>query len=223
MFANRLIIFCSFCLLLCYSQVLYAQSVKDSVSYTYDFRFNDGIFLNFEHVKANEPIPTRNIISNKNYKASNFIKEVLKEDKIKYFFNGHKTLVNKKDIWGYSSNGVLYINYDNKFYRVPNIGTISMFVAQIEQEYVSYNDPWNRAPYGSQQTVTTHSYITQFLIDFTNGQIWTFDEKNVAQLISKDQSLFEEFSSLKRRKRRQLAFSFVKRYNNKHPLLFPKN
>ncbi len=222
MFANRLIIHCLLCVLLVSSGTLYAQSVKDSIVYTYDFKFNAGIFLNFGQVKSNNPIPVRNIISSKDYKASNFIKEVLKEKQIKYFFNGQKVQISTEDIWGYSSNGVLYINYDGHFYRVPNIGSIGMFAARIEQEFVSYHDPWNSTPYGYNQTTSTHTYVSQFLIDFDNGQISLFDEKNVARLISSDQSLFEEFTHLKRRKRRQLAFSFIKRYNTKHPLLFPK-
>lgn len=221
MYLIRHFIFLSFALSLLTSFSLSAQSITDSLAYTYDFKFNDGIFLNFEQVKSNNAIPKRNVISRLNINETNFLKEALSSTEIKYFYKGQKQTVRTRDIWGYSSNGILYINYNDEFYRVPNIGSISMFVALIEQQYVSYSDPWNRGAYNYEQT-TTQTRVSQFLINFKNGTIYAFDEKNIGQLIYDDESLFQEFSDLKRRKRRQLAFSFVKRYNQKHPLYFPK-
>jgi hypothetical protein len=124
---------------------LYAQESEGMVKYTPDFRFNDGIFLNFDQVKSNAPIPKAKILTSTDYNDKDFFKNLMKGEKI-YFYDGMgmRQEVEITSIWGYSRNGVLYIQIQGNFNRVTFIGNICHFVADI----TSYDNRYYNSPYG---------------------------------------------------------------------------
>ena len=65
---------------------LYGQEKEGMVKYTPDFRFNDGIYLNFEQVKMNSPIPKAKLLTSVDYNDREFFKKILENDKI-YFYD----------------------------------------------------------------------------------------------------------------------------------------
>ena len=56
---------------------LYGQEKEGMVKYTPDFRFNDGIYLNFEQVKMNSPIPKAKLLTSVDYNDREFFKKIL--------------------------------------------------------------------------------------------------------------------------------------------------
>ena len=52
------------------------------VKYSPDFNFHDGLFLNFEQVKKNQPIPITRILSTLDYNDINFFKELVEQKEI---------------------------------------------------------------------------------------------------------------------------------------------
>ncbi|NJK86819.1 MAG: hypothetical protein HC906_13430 [Bacteroidales bacterium] len=56
------------------------------VKYTPEFKFKDGIFLNFDQVKNNNPIPKSRIIVDFGYNEPDFFDRILQNKKI-YFFD----------------------------------------------------------------------------------------------------------------------------------------
>ena len=57
------------------------------VKYTPDFRFNDGIYLNFDQVKLNSPIPKAKLLTSIDYNDREFFKKILEGDKIYFYDN----------------------------------------------------------------------------------------------------------------------------------------
>ena len=51
------------------------------VKYTPEFKFKDGIYLNFEQVKANTPIPKSKLLTSVDYNDREFFKKVFEADK----------------------------------------------------------------------------------------------------------------------------------------------
>ena len=86
---------------------LVAQEGEGMVRYTPDFRFNDGIYLDFEQVKMNSPIPKAKLLTSTDYNDKNFFKNLMAGDKI-YFYDGMgiRQEVERTEIWGYSKNGI---------------------------------------------------------------------------------------------------------------------
>ena len=81
------------------------------VKYTPDFKFKDGIYLNFDQVKTNNPIPKAKLLTSADYNDREFFTKIFSSDKI-YFYDemGIRQEVEKNNIWGYARNGVLYVH-----------------------------------------------------------------------------------------------------------------
>ena len=67
------------------------QEKEGMVKYTPDFRFNDGIYLNFDQVKLNRPIPKAKLLTSVDFNDREFFKRVLESDKI-FFYEMEKAL-----------------------------------------------------------------------------------------------------------------------------------
>jgi len=236
-------------LLLLFSLSIASASGQDTikpVKYTPDFRFNDGIYLNFDEVKTNNPIPKAKLLTSADYNDRDFYNKVFSADKI-YFYDelGVRQEVAKDAIWGYSRNGVIYVMIQGNFNRITFVGNICHFVADIttydsrnNYNYYSpygyydpyYYSPYNYyggySPYGSYyspygQTQTSRNELKQYIIDFESGKVLEFNVDNVKLLIMKDPSVYDEYVQLPKKKQKELMFVFVRKFNEKNPLYLP--
>ncbi len=224
--------------------------VKDSlVKYTPDFRFKDGIYVNFDQVRANNPIPKAKLLTSTDYNDREFFKKLFESEKI-YFYDGMgiRQEVASKSIWGYARNGVLYIQVQENFNRITFVGSICHFVADVttyDSRYYNspygYYDPYSYYspyspyygygnyynPYGSYYSPyrgnMTKNELKQYLIEFETGKILDFDMENTELLLMKDSELYEEYVQLPRKKKKELMFVYIRRFNEKNPLYIPVN
>ena len=234
----------------CFSPVsLEGQENESMVKYTPDFRFNDGIYLNFDQVKLNSPIPKAKLLTSVDYNDREFFKKILAQDKIYFYDNlGVRQEVASSNIWGYSRNGVLYIQIQENFNRITFVGSICHFVADITtydsryynspygyydpfyspygygnyyNSYGSYYSPYS--PYYSpyRPSNMTRSELKQYIIDFESGKVLEFDISSTELLLMKDNELYEEYVQLSRKKKKNLMFVFIRRFNERNPLYIP--
>jgi len=200
--------------------------------YSPDFKFKEGIFLNFDQVKQNSPILKSRIITTVAYDDPDFFERVLNEKKIQLFDNlGTKQEILIKNIWGFSRNGVLYINLHDGYYRITIIGNICHFVASLttynnRNPYNNYGYPYYYSPYSpyySPYSSSPNVEMRQYLLDFKTGNILDYDEESVALLLMTDPELHDEFASLSNKKQKQMKFLYIRKFNEKNPLYFPEN
>jgi len=199
-----------------------ADSLK-KVVYTPDFKFRDGVYLNVEQVRRNQPISRARIATAVDINDLNFYEKILEANSISlYDDQGLQRDLKKKDIWGFSQNGVLFINYNNDFYRIPVVGSISHFVA----EKTVYSSPMNfngqyYNPYGGyyRQAPVATTEQRQYILEFETGQILDFDPHGIQVFLMRDKELLEEFAKLSNKKQRQMMFLYVRKFNDKHPLV----
>lgn len=216
---------------LVYNTSVYTQQDSSHIiRYTPDFKFKDGIFLNFNQVQQNDPISKSLIISQVPYDNPDFFESILQNKVIQYFDAlGTIQELQVRNLWGYSRNGVLYININDGFYRINIIGRICHFVADL----TTYNNYYNSYyPYASPYYYPYSPYSTypssrstemrQYLLDFTTGNVMDYDIPEVEVLLMADPELHDEFTSLSRRKRRQSKFLFIRKFNERNPLYFPE-
>jgi len=198
---------------------------NEQIKYSPTFKFKDGIFENIQQVKKNKPIPKSQIVTNIDYKNFDFFERLLEQKTIAIYDNlGVNREINTKTIWGFSDKGILYININGTFNRIPVFGKISHFIAdKTVVEYDPYYSPGSYNNYYNSTQYTTKTVMMQYLLDFETGKIYNFNYQSVEKLISNDTDLFEEFSQLKKRKKKKLKFLYIRKYNNKHPIYFPKN
>ncbi len=217
-------IFTIFLLFINFLQPSYSQEneLSNKVKYTPAFKFSDGIFLNFQQVKDNNPIPKSQILTTIDYNSFDFYNRLFENKYITVYDNlGIQKKILVKSIWGFSDKGVLYINLNDEFNRIPVFGSISHFTAnKTVQEYDPYR--YNNSYYYYNEPYSTKTVMVQYLLDFETGKVYVFSVNSVESILMKDPELYEEFSKLSNRKKKKLKFLYVRKYNQKHPIYFPK-
>ena len=217
----------------CMSVLFPAFSQVDSVNlvkYTPDFRFKEGVFVNFEQVKNNQPIPKSRVLTDVSYDDPYFFDRIVEKKRLYYYDNyGVKQEIQISDIWGYSRNGVLYIGMNEGFYRITIIGSICHFVANLttynsNYQYYPYYDYYDYySPYHMRQTPRTTNEMRQYIMDFSTGKVMEYDVAGVEVLLMKDPELHDEFVSLKNKKKKQLKFLYIRKFNERNPLYLSNN
>ncbi len=214
-----------FLMLFLISNVSFSQIDSNKfVKYTPDFKFKDGVFLNIDQVKSNEPIPASRIVSSMDYNDKDFFDVVLSKNVLYYYDNvGTQKELPTSKVWGYSRNGYLYIKIEGDYYRITLIGAISHFLANhttynsSSPYYNSYSDPYQM---GSSYPTTE---VEQYLLDFMTGRVMDYSVKNIETLLMQDPALHDEYDALSNKKKQQQKFVFMRKFNESHPLFFPKN
>ena len=224
-----------------------SDSISHVVMYTTEFKFKEGFYLNFEQARNNKPIPKSRILTSIDYKSKTFFDQVTEAQTITYFDDlGNSQEIETNKFWGYCKNGILYIYIDGAFNRITIIGNICHFVAHITTYNNRYNGPYGYSPYGygyypysyspygyggyssygSPYGYGSPNYRTtemkQFLIDFSTGKVLEYDNKSVEMLLMHDPELYDEYSRLRPKKKQQLRFMYVRKFNERNPLYVPK-
>jgi len=204
------------------------------VKFTPEFKFEDGIFVNFDQARQNNPIPKSRVITTVAYDDPDFFERVLQEKKIALFDNlGTRQEISTKNLWGFSRNGVLYINLNEGYYRITIVGNICHFVASLttysgnSNPYSYYGNPYYNNypyynPYYSSYPNSTNTEMRQYLLDFKTGNVLDYEVESMELLLMTDPELHDEFASLSSKKQKQLKFMYIRKFNERNPLYIPK-
>ncbi len=198
------------------------SKAQDSSAYSGDFRLYEGLYLNYDEFRYNWPVPKEKIITKINKEQLDFYSKLIEEEFIEYTErDGTVTKVRSEKVWGYCQNNIIFINMDKNFYRIPVFGAISNFIGTVEVANFSPGyDPFMNAPIGSTQMKTRE--IRQFLFDFYSGEITPFSTEQLEEYLKKDNAVYKEYILLNRKKRKEFATKYIRMYNEKHPVYFPK-
>ena len=207
------------------------------VRYTPEFKFREGFYLNFDQVKNNRPVPKSRILTSVDYRSNTFFDQVIESRTLTYFDDfGNSQEVETSKMWGYSKNGILYINIGGSFNRITIMGNICHFVANVttySNRYSPYGyspyghgfspygygySPYGYSPYGYGSPNMRTTELKQFLLDFNSGKVMEYDTKNVEMLLMSDPELHDEFARLRSRRKQQLRFMYVRQFNERNPL-----
>jgi len=60
--------------------------------------------------------------------------------------------------------------------------------------------------------------MRQFVFDTQTNKVYDFNVKNMEMLLKNDSDLFIQFMALKKRKKADSIFIYLRKYNEKHPL-----
>ncbi len=60
-------------------------------------------------------------------------------------------------------------------------------------------------------------------MDFYTGNRVDFNLENLENMLKRDDEIYKEFMALSRKKKKEQANRFIRKYNEKHPVYFPKN
>ncbi|HBH48176.1 MAG TPA: hypothetical protein DDX98_06025 [Bacteroidales bacterium] len=197
------------------------------IAYTNDFKFKEGVFLDFKNVIYNAPISKGRIITDVDYNSNEFFDKVLAKSKLYFIDNvGNKISVNTNKIWGYSRNGFLYIRVGNGYFRITLVGSCSHFIAYQTYEvsnntypyYNSYNYPYSTYS----PSVSTQTEMVQYVLDFKTGRVLEYNVEGIEVILMNDPELHTEYMQLSNKKKKQLKFVYIRKYNQRNPLYLVK-
>lgn len=200
---------------------LSGRAQTKAIQYTRDFVFRPGLYLTFSDFKNNKPIPPSRIQFKSHQGDKDFMRMVVDQSTIVFLDStGKEWEVKSREIWGYSSNGSVFVSHGTDFNRINVIGSLSHFVATIPVR-VGMNDPfYYNDPFQSGQQYTYVS--SQYVMDFETGKILEFNSENMEALLKRDEALFKEFTALKKKQKRDMIFVYLRKFNEKYPIYFPE-
>lgn len=214
--------------LILFAMSAFSQDTPEGmIKYTAEFRFKDGIYSNFNMVKNNFPISKSRIVTDVGMNDRDFYEKITEKKHIVFYDDyGVQQDLKSANIWGYARNGVLYANLGNGFHRISFMGSICHFVANITTYNQGYYDPYYNQGYSnryyrSPASNYTSTELRQYLIDFETGKLYDFVVASVEVLLMKDPLLYDEYIALRRKKKKQFKFVYIRKYNEAHPLYFP--
>lgn len=183
----------------------------DSIQYSSNFEFTDGIYLTFEEFKKNDPSIKKKAIITNDPTDQFFVGNIVNHEKIAYYeANGDFKKLKRREVWGYCSNGTVYIRLGQHFNRIFKIGSICHFVAEFNTIIYNRNLP-----------VTSSNKPIRFdpyMIDLETANILSYDLENFLILLKRDEKLYIEFTSIKGyRKKKQQMFNYLNKFNERNP------
>lgn len=195
---------------------LHAQT--DSVMYVQGFAFNPGIYLTYQQFLSNSPVPKSAIVFDGDTTRLDYVKLALSKAEVQWKDTSGKVQTTRvSTLWGYSENKAVYIRWNYAFNRIVVIGKVCHFTAY--QTNYMYTGP---GTYPNQQYGTPVESLQQFILDTETGSVLDYNSGNMETILKRDPALFAEYSSLKRRQKKDQLFMYLRRYNEKHPLYFSK-
>jgi hypothetical protein len=207
--------------LLCYSSLCQLRA-QDSIAYTKDFRLYEGLYLGYQDFRYNWPIPKEKIITKINKDQLDFYSILIEQEFIEYTErDGTVSKVKSEQVWGYCQNNIIFINQEKNFFRIPVFGAISNFIGTVEVlNYSPGFDPFMNAPMNSNASKIRE--IRQYLFDFYSGEIVPFNLEKLEEFLKRDEAVYKEFMTLSKKNKKESATKYIRMYNEKHLVYFPK-
>ncbi|HEU4719421.1 MAG TPA: hypothetical protein VFU15_16365 [Bacteroidia bacterium] len=203
---------CALLVLLLLPVKIFAQ---DSLKYSPDFSFTEGIYLSFQQFRDNRPVPKSKIVSDYDTTKLNFIHQVVSGKTMRYLdADGHLVEINPGKLWGYSENNSVFIHFNGEFNRIVVIGSICHFTAYYTT-YATTGPTMNGPDYGAPV-----ENLRQYILDMQTGLVHDFVLEEMEPILQRDDAIYKEFMALRKGKRRKLMFFYLRKYNEAHPLYF---
>ena len=212
-------------------------SQNDSLSFVPDVVLKDGVYLSYEDLKTNNPLPKENILVPGDKIQSDFISKTLTDNKeIIFTYKNSQYRAEVSKIWGYCQNGNVYIHYKgDKFWRITVFGNISHFMATfMVKRYVNsggYGMGGMGMGFGGMggmgygmggpSVPVIQAETHEFLLDYYTGEIEECTPTYLEALLSRDASLYAQYMKLKKKKRKEFMIMYIRKYNAAHPVSFP--
>lgn len=201
---------------------VFCQQKKKMVEYTPEFKFKEGVYITFDQVLNNKPVFKTRVISKIDANDLEYFTKVLSGETIQYFDDyGIQQTIKISDIWGYCRKGMIFINWLGEFNRIPVVGNISYFAAVVSVSDSRFPDTYDTFYPAMTSPDSRQEEMRQYLIDFETGMVLDYSFDNVVELLKKDNELYEEYKALKKRKKKNMTFVYVRKYNTRHPISFP--
>lgn len=193
---------------------LFCRAQTGTVAYTRDFEFREGFYLTIDDFKNNRPLPKTAIVSSISPSEIDFLSQLTEMKFITFKDSaGVEKKLQTSTVWGYYQNRTVCINFNGEFHRMNVIGNLCLFSALVVQA------PLRNEPIGDMYAIEPRfEELQHFVLDTKTNRVVDFNSKNMEVLLKDDADLYASFMKLKKRKKADSIFIYLRKYNEKHPL-----
>lgn len=194
----------------------FGQADSTLVRYQGGFDFHEGIYFTFDQFRRNAPgVPLKDLMTDQGQHVADLKQS---NGKLEYVDSaGAKQHIDLDRVWGFCNKDVVYVRAGDGFNRIGLMGSIAhvMFDATYRN--------WG-GYYGYGYGGSTYTVEEQRLLDLETGAFLPVTAGGIYAVIQRDAVLREEFDALpkKEKKSDEVVFRFMRRYNDRHPLYFPR-
>lgn len=186
----------------------------DKVRYTEDFYFERGVYPTMQHWKKNNPVKPKDIITDLDKTSPRFFQYLMAKENFRYPENHEIVYQKPADLFGYSDGEHLF--YSNK-YQFKTIGSISVLEeVDVVDSYSSFIKPSE-----SYKAEREEGSGKLFILDYETGQFFKCKPGKVKALFKRDAELYAEYKKAKGSRKDKID-RFIKEYNFRHPIYFPR-
>jgi hypothetical protein len=195
----------------------YAQRDTTLILYDGGFDFHEGIYFGFDDFRANRPtVALKDLRSDQDKPVPD-----LRQSNGKLFYTdstGTRQRIQLDRAWGFCNRNVVYVRIGDGFTRIGLMGSIAHLVFDNTYRNWGVYDP----VFGVGPSSTTVQ--EQRLLDMETGDFLPVNDGGIYRAIQRDDILRAEFEALPKKERRSdvTVFRFMRRYNERHPLYFPR-
>lgn len=187
---------------------------QKKIRYTEDFYFERGIYSSIEQWKQNDPVKPKDIITDLDKTSPRFFQYLMAKESFRYPSNNEIIYQKPKDLFGYSDGEHLF--HSNK-YRFETIGSICILKeVDVVDSYSSFIKPSE-----SYEAEREEGSGKLFILDYETGAFFKCQPAKVKALFKRDPKLYAEYQKAKGSRKDKID-RFIKEYNFRHPIYFPK-
>ena len=192
----------------------FAQQDSTWVRYTGGFDFREGLYLDFQSFRNNAPTIPLELLTDEQGIA---IRDIRNNDR---FFRpdstGERKEVDLDRAWGFCNNDIIYLRAGNGFYRIGMMGAL----AHVLFEY-DHRD-WDPSFYGYGGT-NIYTVQAERILNMATGEFADLTAAFLEKALADDEVLKPQWDEIPKKKRKgEVLYLFMRRYNDRHPLYFPR-
>lgn len=201
-----------------------------AVSVAQSNELKDGLYLSFDDFRFNRPIPPVYLINDLDIRDPNYLDSVVDLPEIKYYdaFEEERNM-DPESLWGYCRGGKPFVNKDDQWARITIVGSLCHFTTWVEKVEFQRPDVYgggyqNVYPYSSgfHPVEIRTTELVENIIDLQTGSHDRFTIESLKNSLIRDDALYKEFDSLKKREQKDLLFRYLILFNKKHQYQFPQ-
>ena len=198
------------------------KAKSDSVAYSKDYEFTEGIYLHSADFRNNSPITKEQIVIDYPKTELDFWDQMILKQSFKYKdFEGIEHSIPITKVWGIYYNKSLYFNSTYGFKKFLFIGSLSLIENDERGANSIYSE--NKNILGSTANALNYGIpkYSKYVFDFQDKELMDFNVSTMKQILKRDTELSQEFKSLSNKKQKQMLFIYLRKYNEKHPFYLP--
>lgn len=188
------------------------QAQSDTVYLSKNFKFQDGIFMNFEDFRNNTPTyEWKEVLAGVHSNPQNFLAQMyglkIKKTEAKEGEESEYGNIDLESIWGICLDGIPYIRLSREELNKENIvfagmklrGKICYYEYEefvIQKKEMSAYNPVTGYPFRTKDVDVKVKLIHQNMLHFETGETAIFSKDNFKEWIKDDQKLYQTVNDL---------------------------